>query len=343
MAQMTTSNSFARAALVVLCALFVLALAPAANAKTVRAKLRVLTPNRTLDPGTTYVVGAETVRTDPQADCNFGGAGGTGASYEFPKPTALGLLQAASEARKQLRPLSVTDEFGFGLAICRIGKVDDQPGTFWYLKRNHKELTVGADQERIANGDEFLVYLAPDNFPAPNPAELELVAPARERAGEEVEVEVVQHSCVTDPNPPFETTCGSTPAAGVTVSGGGASDTTDADGRAELPAGDGPRLKLSASRGTDIPAQPVTVCVSEQLGDCPRRHGIKLVGRGVADKLKGTKGADRLRARGGRDKIDLRQGGPDRVDCGPGRDKVLVKRGDKDDKIARNCERVRRR
>ena len=170
---MTTRIPFRRIAFAALCALFALALVPAAaSAKTVRAELRVLTSDRVLDAGTTYLVGPETVQTDPQADCNFGGAGVTGAVFKFPQPTALSLLQSASRASAKLRPLSITDEFGFGLAVCGIGAVDDREGTFWYVKRNHAELTVGADQEPIRNGDEVLIFLAPDNYPAPNPAEL---------------------------------------------------------------------------------------------------------------------------------------------------------------------------
>jgi Ca2+-binding RTX toxin-like protein len=339
---MTTRIPFPRIAFAALCALFALALVPAAaSAKTVRAELRVLTSDRVLDAGTTYLVGPETVQTDPQADCNFGGAGGTGAAFKFPQPTTLSLLQSASRASAKLRPLSITDEFGFGLAVCGIGAVDDREGTFWYVKRNHAELTVGADQEPIRNGDEVLIYLAPDNYPAPNPAELELVAPARAQAGEPVDVQVIEHACTTDPAT-FETTCASAPAAGVTVGTGTDAATTGADGSVEVEA-EGKRLKLSATRGADIPAQPLKVCVAEQLSACPAGHGEKIVGRSGKDKIKGTKGADRIRGRGGNDRIDLRKGGPDRVDCGPGKDTVLLKRGDSDDKLARSCERTRRR
>ena len=115
---MTTGVSLARCALVALGAFGVLAIAPAVtSAATVQAELRVLTPTRVLDPGTTYLVGAESVTTDPGADCTFGGAGGTGATFELPEPNGLGLLAAGSEADPDLRPLSVSDEFGFGVAI----------------------------------------------------------------------------------------------------------------------------------------------------------------------------------------------------------------------------------
>ncbi len=332
-----------RSALTALCALLLLALVPAAaSAKTVRAELRVLTPTEVLDPGTTYVVGPERVRTDPAADCNFGGAGGSGASYEFPTPTALSLLAAGAEARPGLRPLSITDEFGFGLAICAIGGVDDQEGTFWYLKRNHTELAVGADQEPIANGDELLIYLAPDSFPEPNPAELELLAPARAERGSQLTVTVLEHACTTDPET-FETTCESRPAAGAAIAGAPAPATTGADGTATIATPDARKLRLTASRGADIPSATERVCLGEALADCPAVAGEKILGRAEADRIKGTRGADVIRGRGGADRIDIRGGGPDRVSCGPGRDRVLVKRSDDDDKIKRDCERTRGR
>lgn len=341
---MTTCVSLARCALVALGAFGVLAIAPAAaSAATVQAELRVLTPTRVLDPGTTYLVGAESVTTDPGADCNFGGAGGTGSTFELPEPNGLGLLAAGAEADPDLRPLSVSDEFGFGVAICAIGGVDDQPGTFWYLKRNHQELTVGADQEPIAGGDEFLVYLAPDNFPEPNPDELELIAPARTTPGEPFSVSVIEHGCATDPNT-FEVTCQSAPAAGATVAGGGVEATTGADGTAQLTAAASGRLKLTATRGTDIPSQALRVCVKEDIDLCPKRHGERIVGSADGERIKGTKGPDVIRGRGGDDRIDVRGGEVDKVDCGPGEDKVLVRRGDEDaDRLAGDCERPRRR
>ena len=64
------------------------------------------------------------------------------------------------------------------------------------------------------------MYLAPDDFPAPNPDELELVAPARAKPGEPFTVSVIEHDCVTD-QVTFETSCESVPAAGARRSGGG--------------------------------------------------------------------------------------------------------------------------
>jgi hypothetical protein len=335
---MNLRNSRALGAIVLCAAAFaVLLVAPVvAGAKTTTAKLRVLTPTKVLDPGTTYVVGPEKVKTDPNADCNFGGQGGSGQTYPFETPTALSLLQAGAEGRGSLNPLSITDEFGFGLAICGIGAVDDQESTFWYLKKNHQELAVGADQEPVSKGDELLIYLAPDNFPAPNPPELELTAVARAVPGDELTVSAIQHSCTTDPNT-FEVTCASAPAEGVTVSGGSEPVTTGADGTATVIAADGKKMKLAASRADSIPAEVLSVCLDEDLSSCPAKRGERIVGRNKGDRIKGTKGADVIRARGGNDRIDVRSGGPDRIDCGSGKDRV---RGGVDPVKTRGCERV---
>lgn len=343
---MTTRSPYARWARFALAGLLVSALLPAAAAgkPDPTAELRVLTADRVLDPGTEYVLGPESVTTDPNADCNFGGAGGSGQTYAFPDPTGLGLLSAGASARGSLRPLSVTDEFGFGLAVCAIGGVDDGPGTFWYFKRNHRELSVGADQEPIEDGDQFLVYLAPDNFPEPNVKELELLAPVRVGTGESFQVTAIEHGCVTDPNT-FVVTCSSAPAAGVTITGAPLGTTTDASGHATVRGftADGPSsLKLGATRAPDIPSAVLSVCVGQRVADCPRARGERIIGRADADRIKGTPGPDKIKARAGADRIDLRKGATDKLDCGSGRDTVLLKRGDKDDRVGRNCERIRR-
>ena len=123
---------------------------------------------------------------------------------------------------------------------------------------------MGADQEPIAGGDEFLVYLAPDNFPEPNPDELELIAPARATPGDPFSVSVIEHGCATDPST-FEVTCQSAPATGATVAGGGVEATTGADGTAQLTVAASGRLKLTATRGTDIPSQALRVCAKEDI------------------------------------------------------------------------------
>ena len=329
-----------------------LLLAPAASAN-VTAHLRVLTPDKVLDPGTTYIVDeGVTVPTRPDADC-FGPPGGSGTEYTYDTPNAMSLLATAGRTTKAVSPLSLTDQFEFGLGICAVGGQEAQAGeSFWYFKSNHQESTLGADQDEISDGDEVLFYLAPDRFPEPNPAELELRAPAGATAGEPFDVRVIQHACVTDQNT-FETTCDSTPAEGVSVAsvdgeaGSRGLDTaeTGTDGQAELTIADPGEVTLTATRGDDIPAEALETCVGAEAGECSTVRGIDLVGSPEGDRVKGTAGDDDIRSRGGDDNLDLRQGGADRVNCGPGQDVVRLKRKRENSGlvIKGSCEKIKKR
>jgi hypothetical protein len=321
-----------------------LLLAPAASA-TVTAHLRVLTPNKALDPGTTYIVDeGVTVPTRPDADC-FGPPGGSGAEFTYDKPNALSLLATAGRTTKAVSPLSLTDQFGFGLGICGIGGVEAKSGeSFWYFKANHEEVQVGADQLDIHDGDEVLFYLAPDNYPNPTPAELELKAPPRAKVNEAFTATVLEHKCTTDQNT-FEVTCASAPAAGATITGGYSDVTTGEDGTAFVSVSDAGTATLAAERGTDIPSEALATCVAPQASSCPAERGINLVGSPQGDAIKGTAGDDSIRSRGGDDNVDLREGGVDQVNCGPGEDVVRLKRKFANDgiEIKRSCERIKRR
>jgi len=58
------------------------------------------------------------------------------------------------------------------------------------------------------------------------------------------------------------------------------------------------------------------------------------------DTISGGPGNDRINGGAGNDRINARGGGRDTINCGPGRDRVTA---DRNDKVARNCEVVRRR
>jgi Ca2+-binding RTX toxin-like protein len=344
---MTTRTPSARWALAALGAFSLIAAfaIPSAATATVTAKLRVLTPDRVLDPGTTYIVDeGVTVPTRPDADC-FGAPGGSGAEFTYERPNALSLLATAGRTTKSVAPLSLTDQFGFGLGICGIGGVEATMGeAFWYYKANHEEAAVAADELTIDDGDEILFYLAPEAFPNPNPAELELIAPPRAKAGEPFAVSVVEHKCVSESSPPFAITCTSGPATGVSVSGGDAVATTGPDGSAQITVGSPGEAALGAARGADIPSETLATCVAELIESCPAQRGISLVGSPRGDRVKGTAGSDSIRSRGGDDKLNLRQGGADSVNCGKGRDTVKIRRADADALVIKSsCERVQRR
>ncbi len=57
------------------------------------------------------------------------------------------------------------------------------------------------------------------------------------------------------------------------------------------------------------------------------------------DRLDGNSGSDRVSGNSGNDRIGARDGKRDRINCGTGRDRVVA---DRSDRVARNCERVRR-
>ena len=102
---------------------------------------------------------------------------------------------------------------------------------------------------------------------------------------------------------------------------------------------------LRATREQDIPSNRVKVCVNPDLSPSARSaHGKRIIGSRRADEIRGT-------PRLGRDQGPVaattgsisRAGGRDRVNCGGGRDRVIVRRGDRNDRIAASCERVVRR
>ena len=139
-----------------------------ASAATKGADLRVVnSAGRTLAEQRQYT-GTVQIRTDPGADC-FGPPGGSGDRVRVAGATGLGIVRDALETDVDLRPLSITDQFSFGLAVCGIGGFEAGGSSFWYLKRNHVGAQVGGDQLMLRNGDQVLWYLTPE-LPAPGGA-----------------------------------------------------------------------------------------------------------------------------------------------------------------------------
>jgi len=68
--------------------------------------------------------------------------------------------------------------------------------------------------------------------------------------------------------------------------------------------------------------------------------GDHLAGGTGGDRISGGGGRDRIDGGDGGDRIDAADGRRDRVRCGPGHDRVAA---DREDRVAGNCERVRRR
>lgn len=66
----------------------------------------------------------------------------------------------------------------------------------------------------------------------------------------------------------------------------------------------------------------------------------RLQGGSGRDRISGGSGSDRISGGSGRDRISARDRVRDRISCGGGVDRVVADRGDR---VARSCERVRRR
>lgn len=282
--------------------------------------------------------GTARLKTDTGASCFGPGTGGSGDRVTLEGPTALGALRDGARADGELRPLSVTDSFSFGLGLCGVGGIEAPQTGFWYLKHNHAGAQVGGDQLRLKKGDDVLWHLVPD-FTQPPPAELELVFKQRSTPG--VYVATVNE---------YADDGTKTPAPGVTVSATGsavasaaATAVTGADGRASLTLGEG-KLKLTATRGSDIPAVKSRLCIG---GSECGKFGKRIFGTNGSETIKGTSrddkirplgDRDKVRARGGDDLIRARGGGRDVIDCGRGEDVANV---GKSDRAKGNCEKVK--
>jgi hypothetical protein len=303
------------------CAGALLLFSATAVARTRPADLRVLTTSGKVLADQRQYTSTVHIRTDPDADC-FGPPGGSGQRVKVRGATALGLVRDALESDRRLRPLSVTDQFGFGLGVCGIGGFEASGSGSWYLKRNHHGAQVGGDQLHLRAGDEILWYLAPS---FPYPPELVLRAPARALPGQPFTVRVLA----------FGDDGKRAPVQGATVNE--ASAPTDAEGQATIVLDRSANLR--ARHSGDIPSNIGHVCVAEDLSGCPAHRGKRIFGSRRRDRIHGTAGPDRVRARGGRDVVRLRGGERDRVNCGAGHDRAVLDSNDR----ARKCEQVVRR
>jgi hypothetical protein len=298
--------------------MFLMYIAPTANA-AVGVDLRVVDTDGFTMAQQTQFTDTVTVKTSPEADC-FGPPGGSGAEKTLNGPTALGAVWDASQADADLRPIWLTDQFGFGLGLCAIGgKVPPSSG-FWYLKINHVGSQVGGDQAPVANGDDVLWYLAP-NFPPGD--ELELVGPEVAKPGEPFQVQVFSY---TEEGV-------KSPAAGAVVSG--AFQPTDANGFTTVAPSPEGSVSLQATRGIDIPSNLLNVTVGSD--PCVATTGEEIVGSGKRDKINGTDDPEKITARGGKDKVNSAGGCADQVDCGSGKDRATVDPADS----VRRCNRVK--
>jgi hypothetical protein len=229
----------------VLCA----ALAFAGSASAFQATLRVVGKgNKVVSEGLVKTSNIS-VKTSPGANCFGSGTGGSGASVALQGNTALGLLADGAKTISQLRPLSLSDHFDFGLALCGVGKSVVTGKASWYLKINHKGATVGGEKAKIKAGDEVLWDLAPSY---PYPEELVVSAPTQAEAGVPFAVHVYLYNEKGKHKP----------VQGAAVTG--AIGPTDAQGKVMITLMK--PTSLIAGLGDAIPSAAVPVCLGTQ---CP--------------------------------------------------------------------------
>jgi hypothetical protein len=221
----------------------------AAGAKGFPAQLRVVGSGGKVLAEKTITTATTSVKSSAKATCFGAGTGGSGQSVTLQGNTAMGLLARGSLSTPALQPLLISDHFDFGLALCGIGSSVASGKASWYLKVNHKSLSVGGDQAKIKAGDEVLWDLAP-SYPYPN--ELVLTAPAKASAGMPFSVRAFS----------YDEKGHSKPAAGVKVSG--AARPTDASGRTMVTLSK--PAELAATKAGEIPAARVPVCIGAK---CP--------------------------------------------------------------------------
>ena len=231
-----------------------LALAVGASAKGFQAELRVVGSGSKVLVEKPIATADTTLNTSPKAECFGKGSGGSGDPVTLKGNTAMGLLARASKLVASLRPLLISDSFDFGLALCGVGKSIAKGSSSWYLKVNHKSLSVGGDVAKIHPGDEVLYALVKTEAPAYKyPTELVLTAPANATPGKPFTVQVLS----------YDEKGKSRPAAGVRVTG--AAIATGSDGRTKVTLSK--PAKLTATAAGEIPSAREPVCVG---GKCPK-------------------------------------------------------------------------
>jgi hypothetical protein len=272
------------------------------------------------------------VRSSKRGDCF--GSPSRDKRYKVADPNALGIVKDALASDRALDPLVLSDAFvddGFGLGVCAIGGRTTVGSSYWDLIVNQVASSTGASLTPVHSGDQILWYFTSGNEPLSGPRELVLNAPAAAKPGKAFTVRATRYTSAGK----------ASPAGGVTVTADGRPiGRTGSDGELAATLQGSATLEADGTPN-DVPSNRVRVCVGS--GRCPSAHGKAIFGSEHADRIRGTRGPDRIKARGGGDVVNLRSGGEDRVNCAGGRDEVIVDSGDRNDRLASSCERVKRR
>jgi hypothetical protein len=315
-----------RRAAIAACAVALLA-ASSASAASVTTQLRVEADGHDIGPGWVYAHDSVSYDTSQSEAC-----GGSGDAGSITGPTALGLLVQAADYTDRLDPVQISDKFEFGPFVCGVGSYSSTDSAFWLYKVDHVAPEVGGDQFAINGSQDQVLWYFVDTATGVNTGnELFLsTGDSIVKAGTSAEVTVLEYDASGE----------STPAAGVRIVGGGDA-MTDASGTATLVFDQPGRQFIRGVRGSDVPTDGVRMCVWEDTeSECDSFIAGRVVGTHEADRITGTVDPDRIIGRDGDDRITSRGDDvADTVRCGPGRD---VARADRLDRVARNCETVRR-
>jgi hypothetical protein len=231
----------------VLC--LVAAFSASASAAGFKATLRVVGAGNKVIAEELVKTSDISVKTSSKATCFGSGTGGSGKAVAVPGNTALGLLAEGAKTIKQIAPLSISDHFSFGIAVCGVGKSVAKGKASWYLKINHKGASVSGNKAKIKSGDEVLWDLAPSY---PYPEELVVSAPTQATAAVPFAVHVYAYNEKGKRKP----------VQGAAVTG--AIGPTDKSGKVMITLTE--PTSLIAGLGDDIPSAAVPVCLGTQ---CP--------------------------------------------------------------------------
>jgi hypothetical protein len=132
-------------------------------------------------------------------------------------------------------------------------------GAFWSFSVNNAPAAVGLCDYEPVEGDELLLYAACDGAPAPtcfSEDPLDVRGPATAAPGRPVTIAVDEYTA------PFGATPTKAPSAGATVSGGGATATTGADGTAALTLTERGPVTLTAAKNGRV-RDEIGLCVTD--------------------------------------------------------------------------------
>ena len=308
------------------CVIAVAVVSPA-SAASVTSQLRVEANGHDIGPGWQYAHDSVTYETSQSAACNGSGESGT-----ITGPTALGVLVQGADYTGRLDPVQISDQFDFGPFVCGVGNFESTDSAFWLYKVDHVSPEVGGDQFPIdSSGHSVLWYLMDTATGANTGNELFLsIGDTIVQAGSPINATVLEYDFSGE----------STPAEGVQIMGAGDA-VTDAMGGATLQFDEPGRQFIRGVRGSDIPTDGLRLCVYEEsASECDEFVSGRVVGTRDDDRITGTDEPDRIIGRDGDDRLTSRGDDVgDTVRCGPGDD---VARADRLDRVARNCETVRR-